>query len=64
MYSLQSAHFLCLLLTCVYRIRIHFCPQHWLLCHLVLQSFEFEVETIIKYDVRWNMEPSSTSVHP
>jgi len=25
-----------------YRIRVHFCPQHWLPCHSALYQFEFE----------------------
>ena len=24
------------ILTCAQRTRVHFCPQHWLLCHLGL----------------------------
>ena len=27
-------HFLFTILTCAHRMRVHFCPQHWLLCHL------------------------------
>ena len=30
------------ILTCAQRTRVHFCPQHWLLCHLGLYQFEFE----------------------
>jgi len=30
------------LLTCAQRTRVHFCPQHWLLCHLHLYLLEFE----------------------
>jgi hypothetical protein len=31
-------------LTCAQRTRVHFCPQHWLLCHLGLYLFEFECQ--------------------
>ena len=33
---LLSTHFLFTILTCAHRMRVHFCPQHWLLCHLGL----------------------------
>jgi hypothetical protein len=56
-YSLLSAHFLFLILTCVYRIRIHFCPQHWLLYHLVLNSFEFNFK--VGSNSRWKQQLSS-----
>ena len=29
---------------CATQAHFHFCPQHWLLCHLGLYSFEFEFE--------------------
>jgi len=35
-------------LTCTQRTRICFCPQHWLLCHLDLCSFEFEFGERVK----------------
>ena len=28
-------------------INIHFCPQHWLLCHLVLYKFEFDITMVV-----------------
>jgi hypothetical protein len=31
-------------LTRAQRTRVHFCSQHWLLCHLGLYSFEFEFD--------------------
>ena len=31
-----SLYFLFTILTCAHRMRVHFCPQHWLLCHLGL----------------------------
>jgi hypothetical protein len=37
---LNSLH----ILTCVQRTRVHFYPQHWLLCHLDLYKLEFEFE--------------------
>jgi len=38
----SSLHFLFTILTCAQRTRIHFCPQHWLLCYLgVYYKFEF-----------------------
>jgi hypothetical protein len=33
--SPPPTHFLFTILTCAHRMRVHFCPQHWLLCHLV-----------------------------
>jgi hypothetical protein len=33
---LASTPFLYTILTCAQRTRVHFCPQHWLLCHLGL----------------------------
>jgi len=39
-----STHFLFTILTCAHRMRVHSCPQHWLLCHLDLYLFEFEFE--------------------
>ena len=39
-----AGHHLNVFLTCAHRMRVHFCPQHWLLCHLGLYKFEFEFE--------------------
>jgi hypothetical protein len=33
---LASTHVLFTVLTCAQRTRVHFCSQHWLLCHLGL----------------------------
>ena len=45
------------------RMRIHFSPQHWLLCHVVLNLFEFEFinkkEVVIKISEK--DEPSLVS---
>jgi len=38
---LLSSLSLITILTCAYRMRIHFCPKHWLLCHLGLYELEF-----------------------
>ena len=32
------------ILTRAQRARVHFCPQHWLLCHLALYKLEFEFD--------------------
>jgi len=40
--TLAPAHQASTILACAHRIRVHFCPQHWLLCHLDLYYFEFK----------------------
>ena len=42
LYLLISTHFLFVILTCAHRMRVHFCPQHWLLCHVVLYKSVLE----------------------
>jgi hypothetical protein len=44
------------------RTRVHFCPRHWLLCHLGLYKFEFEFD--ITRRTRVNFLPAISASVP